>query len=104
MGRGQGQLQQLRHQEEGRIGACCQVQQINLRLICSCDPCQDPSKHSGSLVSIFSGSNPCSCVSDLSQPSRWSSASPTAGGCPTTQRATRGRWSGPLVASWCSST
>ena len=36
------------------------------------------------------------------QCSRWCSASPTAGGCLTTPRATRGRWSGLLVASWYS--
>ena len=36
------------------------------------------------------------------QCSRWCSALPTVGGCLTTPRATRGRWSGLLVASWYS--
>ena len=34
--------------------------------------------------------------------SRWSSVSPIVGGYPTTPRVTRGRWWGPLVASWFS--
>ena len=31
-----GLLQLVRHQEEGRIGACCQVQPLNFSLCCCC--------------------------------------------------------------------